>query len=286
MELLESGVFYIRKSGIEMCDWHKTRLSINFIHEGNQGYQVEGKEYLLRSNSGVIINEGRSFKTYFSGSKETVMITVAFKVGLAEQVFHAMTHTHEQLLDSPMMNEKARLEFLEGNRPLNSGFSRSLDQLLKGIRRDDLVQGLPEEFYVDMLENLIGDQFDTYRQINELKYARFSTRKEVFRRISWAVEYMHGHCRETMPIERIAKVACLSPHHFKRLFRDIHSTSPHQFLISLRLKKATDLLLHSNGSIDEVCRQVGFANTSSFIRQFKKAYLHTPQNFRRKTRLA
>ena len=57
------------------------------------------------------------------------------------------------------------------------------------------------------------------------------------------------------------------------------------YLISYRLRKATELLQHSSLSILEIASEVGFSNLSNFNRQFKKAYHMTPRQYRENTKI-
>lgn len=56
------------------------------------------------------------------------------------------------------------------------------------------------------------------------------------------------------------------------------------YLISYRLRKATELLQHSSLSILEIASEIGFTNLSNFNRQFKKAYHMTPSHYREENR--
>lgn len=53
-----------------------------------------------------------------------------------------------------------------------------------------------------------------------------------------------------------------------------------EYLWSLRLEKAKELLLHTDMSIDEISKTVGYLNTSSFRRKFKQETGITPSQFR------
>ena len=48
------------------------------------------------------------------------------------------------------------------------------------------------------------------------------------------------------------------------------------------LRKAAELLQHSNLSVLEISSQAGFNNLSNFNRQFKKYYQMTPSQYRKK----
>ena len=56
----------------------------------------------------------------------------------------------------------------------------------------------------------------------------------------------------------------------------------HEFLRSLRLKRAAQLLKKSAGSVAEVAYAVGFSNPSHFSKIFRQQFGQNPREFARK----
>ena len=54
------------------------------------------------------------------------------------------------------------------------------------------------------------------------------------------------------------------------------------YLWTLRLEKAKELLAHSDMSVDEISTAVGYLNSSSFRRKFKQETGLTPSQYRLK----
>ena len=69
---------------------------------------------------------------------------------------------------------------------------------------------------------------------------------------------------------RLAETARMSMHHFIRMFGDMFGTSPHQYLVRVRVEAARRLLLVSNESIDAIAAGVGFRSGMSLSRAFKR----------------
>ena len=53
------------------------------------------------------------------------------------------------------------------------------------------------------------------------------------------------------------------------------------YINDLRIEKAKPLLLHSDSSVTEIALEVGFNNTSYFIKKFRQATGMSPHKFRR-----
>ena len=96
------------------------------------------------------------------------------------------------------------------------------------------------------------------------------------RRIEAAVEIMHRDAGRRVQIRELAHQVNLSPDYFSRLFKSEMSLSPNQYARCWRLQRAKEMLDHSFLKVHEVAAQVGFRHLSSFTREFKRLYGHTP----------
>jgi AraC-like DNA-binding protein len=70
-----------------------------------------------------------------------------------------------------------------------------------------------------------------------------------------------------------------------QLYRKLHSilgTSPHEFILSIRLKRAAQLLKDTKYNISEISDMVGFNTIRYFNRYFKDEFGVTPTRYRAK----
>ena len=100
----------------------------------------------------------------------------------------------------------------------------------------------------------------------------------LYKRIVQAKLFIDANYSENIDLSKISDEACFSKFHFIRLFRQAYGYTPHQYLISVRLDKARQLL-SSGMPVSEVCMAVGFESLSSFSGKFKKMVGVTPTNF-------
>jgi len=109
---------------------------------------------------------------------------------------------------------------------------------------------------------------------------RRSTRIEIYHRLALARDFIEASVDKPITLSDYSRVACLSPHHFLRLFKQVYGETPHQFLTRLRLKCALDLLQSTEISVTEICFLVGFESLGSFSTLFKRHYGRSPLAFR------
>ncbi|MBK1879316.1 AraC family transcriptional regulator [Pelagicoccus mobilis] len=82
----------------------------------------------------------------------------------------------------------------------------------------------------------------------------------------------------------MAEEAKMSEEHLRRLCHQNYSQSPIQRLRSLRIKYASELLLYSNLSIEQISEEVGYNDAASLYRSFLKIRGVSPGKYRRQVR--
>ncbi len=273
MNHLESGVFFIEEKSFEECDWHMTRLSLNFNLDDKQTYYAGNRKHTIGPDRYLLINQGQLFKTHASSANINRMITVAFKVRLPEQVVNCFNAKEAELLSSDRFHPQ--IEFPEKTYTLDEPIRNYLSKLIAPGAGEDYVQDEIESLLLHVLKLQLGVRKD----ILGIRKVRVSTREEIYKRMHWSLEYVHDNYAADISIEQLAEQSCLSSFHYKRLFREVFGVPPYQYLKKLRLEKACHLL-KSELPVQDVCKQVGWKDPSSFARLFKNAYNQTPQQFR------
>lgn len=271
MSRLKSGVFIIESSEIPECENHVTRLALNVNFSGPQTYWVGDREFVVKPGNFLLINEGQQFRTRLKSRFTNLTATFAFQVGLAGVVQNRRSF----LSDETPANSVTSNEFVERTYPLPANMAHLMRELTYS-------QSAESQVLDNKLEQLLGMWLDvneaTSQEILSIDKVKASTRKEVYRRLHWANEYIHNHFHEQITVEQVAHYACLSPFHFKHLFKSYFKVTPYQLVIQLRLSEARKLLAKEM-KVAEVCRAIGWRDSSSFIRLFRKNFNTTPLAF-------
>lgn len=117
-------------------------------------------------------------------------------------------------------------------------------------------------------------------QSKNLSAARNSTRMELYKRLSQARSFIEENIDQPITLSQVAGVACLSTHHFLRLFKQVFEETPHQYLTRKRIERAKDLLLTTPTSVSDICQSVGFKSPGSFSWLFRRCVGYSPEGFR------
>lgn len=102
--------------------------------------------------------------------------------------------------------------------------------------------------------------------------------------IQEAVNYMERNYQREITVEEIASACRLNRSYFSKIFKENMGCPPQEFLIRLRLSKATVMMKSSGASIGGIAAMCGYPNQLHFSRAFKKHYGVSPREWRDKNR--
>lgn len=276
---LDSGIHVIKSNYIETPDPHFTRLSVNLDFDGDLPIEVKGRKYVVSPNRFLLLNQGAFVSSRLRSERPHTTVCIAFKTGLVESIHYVLASSHEKLLDQPY-GTSSPVHFFERTYDMDLMLYSKAKKVVNSVLVNTMDKQSLDLFYEELLEYLVVTQHKTQAEIHSIQRARFSTKVEIYSRLNWVREFIHDNYASISSLQEMASIACLSLHHFKRLFKEIYQCTPHQYLTSVRLNNAKNLLRTSDLDVNEVCQRVGFENPSSFIRLFKTTQGQTPKKFR------
>jgi AraC family transcriptional regulator len=94
-------------------------------------------------------------------------------------------------------------------------------------------------------------------------------------------EFIDEHLAEEISLATLAGLVDLSLYHFARAFRQSFGMPPHRYHMERRMDRAKSLLRRSAFSVTQIGSQIGFRETSSFTRAYRKFAGVTPGKYRR-----
>lgn len=100
-----------------------------------------------------------------------------------------------------------------------------------------------------------------------------------------AKEYLQAHYAEEVPLQELGHVACLSPFHLARVFRQSVGVPPHAYQTHLRLAHARTLLAQGL-DVGHVAHATGFFDQSHFAKQFQRYFFVKPGHYRKTARFS
>jgi AraC-like DNA-binding protein len=96
-------------------------------------------------------------------------------------------------------------------------------------------------------------------------------------RIAGVLRHLQAHYDEPLDVASLAARAAMSPTTLHHLFRAVTSTSPLQYLKSVRLHHALRLMLHDGLGAAQAAYRVGYGSPSQFSREFRRLFGAAPR---------
>jgi AraC-like DNA-binding protein len=262
---------------------HNGPLSIKCAFGGNELYDVDGERHVVNGNNFLILNDGSRYASRIDSESEVEALCIFFRPGFSLEVFTAMTTSTRALLDDPTLRLDDSPTFVEHCYPHTPMISPILFDLRERSALKAGEEWLDGCFHA-LMERLLLLHMEVGRKVARLPAVRRGTRIEIFRRLERARDFIDSNLEKKIPLADMAAEACLSPHHFLRLFKFAYLETPHQYLTSRRIERARALLSTTDAPISEICTKVGFDSLGSFSWLFRRRVGTPPENYRKQTR--
>jgi AraC family transcriptional regulator len=98
------------------------------------------------------------------------------------------------------------------------------------------------------------------------------------------IEFIEEHLAEDISLANLAELVDLSLYHFARVFKQSFGVPPHQYHMARRIDRATNLLQRSVLPVTQIGIQIGFRESSSFTRAYRKFTGVAPSAYRQHRR--
>lgn len=144
-------------------------------------------------------------------------------------------------------------------------------EALKGHADDYLEKPVDIGKAKDIIENMLADK----REPEELSAGGIKGKIEKVK------HFVERNCFKKISLEDAAKAVCLSPKYLSRVFAEITGTRFTDYRLKVKISQSRELLKKSGYNIDQIADKLGYKNTESFIRQFKKITGYTPTGYRK-----
>ena len=100
------------------------------------------------------------------------------------------------------------------------------------------------------------------------------------KRVVEAIRFVEADAARPLQLKEMAAAAAMSKYHFLRVFRRLTGITPHQYLISARLRRAALALASSRRPVLQIALDAGFGDLSTFNSRFRATFGLTPTQYR------
>jgi AraC family transcriptional regulator len=269
----KSNCFYWKGTGA---------LSIKSFYNGRAHYNTGQGNYLANEENFLILNDGQEYSITIESDKPVESFCIFFPDDWTRDVYRNLVLTEEVLLEDPSKLDVPSVEFVEKTYYRDNLITPIMNNIRLSSMSKNVGRLWIESQIYTLLQRMIVLHKQLLLQVESLSGLRFSTRKEIFRRVSIGHDYMNAFYMKNIYLEDIAKAAMLSPNHFLRSYKQIMRVTPNQFLAEKRLQTAKHLLINTSKPITQICFDVGFQSISNFSLFFSRRFACAPSQMRKK----
>lgn len=263
----------------------KTRLSVRFGLKGTQEYHIGSAHLKVNQNQFLVMNEGTEYTIAAQNNEDVTALAFCFNEDFVSDFVSYHRNTSQTLLDEfglyDLKGEK--LEFPLHTLLVNENVQNNIQTVLEAKAKYG-TEEVDDYSIFNRVLYLIFSEFDSIlKSFDHQGVVKKSTKVELYKRLSIARDYVQAHFMEDVNLNELSRVACLSPYHFHRAFKQTFGLTPKKFVTGLRIERAKWLLLNRPMSVQMVCQAVGFKDVSSFTRLFAGYTGSTPSVYRKET---
>lgn len=119
-----------------------------------------------------------------------------------------------------------------------------------------------------------------YETLSSIPFQKGNTTEKFQSRTSEVTKFIFNHLSQPISLEETAQFSGMSVNGFCRWFKQSTGFTFVNYLNTLRIEKACQLLLQTDWLIAEIAYKTGFENVTHFNRTFKKIKQVTPKAYR------
>lgn len=253
--------------------WHQEAEFI-YMAEGVAWFQIGASTVTLHQGEALFIRSGELHAGYPVNDLPFRMMAIVFDMNLLSS--HTYDHIQNKYMD-PLIKQSLLLpEQISGSQPWEQAIISDLIHLI-----DDYAQKKPAyelrmkaDLYLIFAELISHGEWVAEAFVPLADSSKIDRLKQV-------LQYIHDHYQNKIQVSDLAGLLSMSEGHFCRYFKSILRQTPIEYVNSIRINQAIQLLRNPNNKIIDISMDVGFENPSYFIKTFKRYKQCTPSEFRK-----
>ncbi|WP_276353291.1 helix-turn-helix domain-containing protein [Cohnella caldifontis] len=268
-------------------DTHSHKLyELLFCWEGDVTEWVNNEEIRFQSGDVLLLRPGERHRTFNHSMNNFSFIAIHFDLDDAE-LRPLLNRSRvgyirkSELGDSRLLSYVHYFESLVQSALVQNRYRREAEQLSIDLSAADK---LALQGYILLAISEVVKRFESLDHYAQNEYAASASHFEIemANKIATLIE---NNVYSAISVNEIASRIGWSRSQCTKIFKKVYGQSPRQYLSAIKLKKAKELLLESELSVDKIAEILGFSSISHFSRQFKRWAGFPPNRYRPKQSL-
>ena len=256
--------------------------NIDYLHFHNYleiGFCYEGEGHLVIGEDTVRFH-GREF-TVFPPNYPHTTNSDPGNVSQWEYLFIDVEGFLRKFIDNPVKAEKMIQRIY--SKALFAKEAENKSMAAKILKIMDIMRN-GEEFYLEEAKGILAAFLaEVARENRNEEEEKISEEKgKITNMVTRSLDYISDHYMEDIHVEDLAKSCHISETHFRRVFTSYMKVSPLEYINTVRIHTACELLQKTDDPVADIAHKCGFTTNSTFNRNFKQMMGVTPNEWRKR----
>lgn len=255
-------------------DWHwHPEVEFVLIEKGTMELLVGSERYTVGAGTGIFINSQVIHKFEAAGS--VIIPNIVFSPALLAPQDSLIYQKYIQ----PVLDSAMECLLLFADHP----GQRECLETLKTIFATQEEENGYEIKTMELLLKLWRMLYENTDIADKSSAPRASVKTQA--QLQIMLQYIHKNYPYPISLDDIAETVSLGKSSVLNIFHKNIHTSPVNYLVHYRLKRAAKLLATTPSSVSAIARDTGFENIGYFCRKFKEVFQMTPGEYRKRNRI-
>jgi len=258
-----SFLYYFNKEQTQKINVQLNKHMLIHVFNGSKTIHVRDDDYHIGEQQSAFISKGQYFIS------ERLSDETAYFDGV--MVFFDDAFLHQLFMKYDILKEKVdgdsvrSLFVVEESQALHETMLSTKSYITRASNEPALIQLKFEEIFLQLIQG--------NRSKEILHYLQSLYSSSIYQFEAFVQEGDFQSVKEMMAQSK------LSEPQFRKMFSELYSMTPKEWLLQRSLTKAASLLQEKRLSVTEVCFESGFNSLSWFTKSFKDAFGVTPKKY-------
>lgn len=253
-------------------DWHwHPEVEFVLIEKGTMELLVGSDRYTVGAGTGIFINSQVIHR--FEAAESVIIPNIVFSPSLLAPETSLIYRKYIQ----PVLDSAAECVMFSAEDPGQKELLVTLASVFVVQEEENGCEIKTAELLLK-LWRMLYEKVDTAEKTSALRAA-----EKTQAQLQIMLQYIHQNYLYPISLDDIAETVALSKSSVLNIFQKNIHTSPIQYLVNYRLKRAAKMLAATRSSVSTIARDTGFENIGYFCRKFKEVFQLTPGEYRKRT---
>ena len=256
------------------------------------GFHERAMEIIEITAGNVFVQIGTEFAEAKAGDFLYVPPTMVFRVesrdgeaGMRSMVFDSsiieinMENFDTEIFYMFYVQSKNKIVVFEKGHPVYATLSQYMQESYDEYISKDVCYKLPirANIYL-MMTALLRYYCGSKNELDRMIYHNVMRLRPI-------INYITDHYKEKIYIDTLAEMITVSPDYFTKMFKDSIGKTPIDYINTLRINRAMQMLATTDTSVNDISDQLGFSNSNYFHKIFKQYMETSPAAYRKMVKM-